>query len=305
MKTKSWPSFLTLTVVLLLARRASAAEGTPANAPSSDADACTSSYEGAQELMRPNRSESKLLVARESLRTCLRSNCKSWMVADCSKWLSEVETRIPTVVFSAKNTAGRDITDVKVTSNNGAPIAETLDGRSIEMEPGLHDFVFTASDGTKLDKRTLVREGDKAQNISVVFEAPPGERPPPTLAGGTSTDTRPERNTHSLRYLGYGLAGAGVVGLGIGAFFGLSAIQKKNDANCSADGFCDPGTRGDALDAARVSTIAFIAGGVLAAGGVALIILAPSSRASSARVSTLHRVEARLTPGGFALGGEW
>jgi hypothetical protein len=303
MNTKSRLCTIALATSLLLSRIASADPDPPPApaAPPPDADVCTTSYEGAQELMRPNRSESKLLLARESLRTCLRSNCKSWIVADCSKWLSEVETRIPTVVFSAKTTAGRDLTDVRVTNANGETVAQSLDGHSIEMEPGPHDFVFLGPAGGRVERHALVREGEKAQNVSAVFEAAPGEvgptgPQPPVLA------PRAEKATPTLRYVGYGLAGAGVVGLGLGAVFGLTAIAKKNDAKCDGNGFCDAGPRADALDAARVSTIAFVAGAVLGAGGVALILLSPSSSSSS---TTSAHVDARIWPNGAGIGGTW
>lgn len=295
MNTKSPFLVVAVAMTLLLPRSASAdPEPAPPPPPAPETDVCTTSYEGAQELMRPNRSESKLLVARESLRTCLRSNCKSFIVADCSKWLSEVETRIPSVVFSAKTTAGRDLANVKVTSATGDAIADNLDGHSIEMEPGPHDFVFVTSDGAKLEKHALIREGEKAQNVSVIFEVP-GEAPP-IAQPNPGVDHPTEKSPPTLRYVGYGLAGVGVAGLGLGAIFGATAIAKKNDANCDGNGFCDAGPRSDALDAARISTIAFIAGGILGAGGLALILLSPSSS---------HRVTARISANGVGLGGLW
>jgi hypothetical protein len=299
MKTNSWPGIVAIATSLLVSRIASADPDPvpPPAPPPPEADVCTTSYEGAQELMRPNRSESKLLLARESLRTCLRSNCKSWIVADCSKWLSEVETRIPSVVFSAKNTTGRDLSDVSVTAATGETIAQSLDGHSIEMEPGPHDFVFLRADGTRVEKHALVREGEKAQNVSAIFEAAPAETSPspsnPSVLG-----PKTEKTTPTLRYVGYGLAGAGVVGLGLGAVFGLTAIAKKNDANCDG-GFCDPEPRADALDAARVSTVAFVAGAVLGAAGIALILVSPSSSSTSAHL------DARISPNGVGIGGAW
>lgn len=294
MTTKPWHRPLLVAMgILLLAPDASADPDPAPLPPESEADLCAASYEGAQEFMRPNRSESKLLIARASLRTCVRSNCKSWMVNDCSKWLSEVETRIPTVVFSAKNTAGRELTDVKVMTATGRPIVESLDGHAVEMEPGGHHFVFVGADGVRVEKKTIIREGEKAQNVSAMFEAPPGEKP---LTPAVAEIPEP---TPTIRYVGYGLAATGGVALGFGAIFGLNAIVQKNAANCDAEGACDPGPRGEALAAARISTIAFIAGGVLGAAGVTLIVLSP--RHSGA----VRRVGASLAPGGMLVGGTW
>jgi hypothetical protein len=245
--------------------------------------------------MRPNQAEGKLLLARESLRTCLRSNCKSWMVADCSKWLSEVETRIPTVVFAAKDTAGRDLTSVRVTNADGSAIVETLDGRAVELEPGPHDFVFVGADGARVAHHALVREGEKAQAVLATFEAPPAPKPPPEAQPPVAPPPPPRRETPALRYVGYGATGLGAIGLGLGAVFGLITLSKKS-SDCDAKGFCTPGTRDSLSTTAAISTVGFVAGAALAAGGIALVLLTPASS---------HRVEARLSPSGMTIGGRW
>lgn len=251
-----------------------------------ETNVCTESYERAQIAMKPRagEGESTLLQARASLLTCMRSNCKDWMVADCSKWLTEVEARIPTVVFSARNTAGRDLTDIRVQNTSGEPLATRLDGRAIELEPGEHVFVFVAEDGTRVEKRALVREGEKAQSIAATFEASAEElakaRGP--LGPGPTSPTRPDDPGHvekapgTLQYVGYGAAGIGAVGLGVGAVFGLVSINKKSDARCD-DRYCDDAAAlSDAKSAAGVATVGFIAGSVLLAGGIALVLFAPS-----------------------------
>jgi hypothetical protein len=76
-------------------------------------------------------------------------------------------------------------------------------------------------------------------------------------------------------------AGLGVVGLGVGTVFGISAMGDKNDAHCTSNNVCSSQTDAqklkDAGSAAGLSTIMFIAGGVLAAGGITLFAVAPSS----------------------------
>lgn len=268
---------------------------------------CTEAYEQSQIQMKPRagEGESALLSARASLLTCMRSNCKDWMVADCSKWLTEVEARIPTVVFSARNTAGRDLSAVQVQKDSGEALATRLDGRAIELEPGEHLFVFVAEDGTRVEKRALVREGEKAQSIVATFEASAEElakaRGQTTPVGPSGPVDKPpiETQPSTLRYVGYGAAGIGVVGLGIGAIFGITAINKKNAADCDDSGSCSNfAAVGDAKSAATVATVGFIAGAALLAGGVALVLFAPTSSV---------RVEARAAalPGGgfYGVGG--
>jgi hypothetical protein len=267
---------------------------------------CTDAYEQSQIQMKPRtgEGESSLLRARASLLTCMRSNCKDWMVADCSKWLTEVEARIPTVVFSARNTAGRDLTDVQVQKASGEPLATRLDGRAIELEPGEYVFVFVATDGTRVEKTALVREGEKAQSVVGMFEASPEELAKargqgPAAPSGPGDSGRVESQPSTLHYVGYGAAGLGAVGLGIGTIFGITAINQKSNARCGDDNLCEDGSAlNDAVSAAKVATVGFIAGGILVAGGVALLLFTPAKSV---------RVEARgaAMPGGalYGIGG--
>jgi hypothetical protein len=86
-------------------------------------------------------------------------------------------------------------------------------------------------------------------------------------------------------------AGAGVVGLAglvVGSIFGVKAIGKKSDADaacspadptrCSAPGAA---LRLEEKSAGTISTISFIAGGVVFAGGVVLFATAPRSHAKA------------------------
>jgi serine/threonine-protein kinase len=85
--------------------------------------------------------------------------------------------------------------------------------------------------------------------------------------------------------VGLVLGGAGVIAIGAGAFFGLKASSTYDDALalCNPSNQCKQ--RGldladDATSQATVSTIAFVAGGVLLAGGAVLYLTAPRARVS-------------------------
>ena len=80
--------------------------------------------------------------------------------------------------------------------------------------------------------------------------------------------------------------GLGVVGVGVGTVFGLRTSSQWKDAQthctglqCDRDGV-DLASR--AKNAGTVSTISFIAGGVFAAGGLALYFTAPSPSTTKA-----------------------
>jgi len=249
-----------------------------------EGDVCKASYEGAQVSMKSTDGKKDLLTAREQLRTCLRSDCKDWIVADCSRWLTDVESRIPTIVFAARDTAGHEITDARVMNESGAEVAATLDGRSIEMNPGRYVYVFARPDGTRRDQTVIVREGEKVQVVTATFDAPPGAT--------TTTTTEPPpivvTPRNNLRTTGYVVGGVGVAGLAVGSIFGLMAMSAKSGGNCDGD-LCDGGTRDKAYPYATVSTIAFVAGAALVAGGVLLVLISPNNPKKSAYNSTVTR----------------
>lgn len=274
----------------------------PSDARAQGADACNPAYEEADGLVRSGGD--KLLDAREKLRTCARPVCKAWMVKECTKSLADVEARIPSVVLVAKDAAGAELVDVTVTSGDKT-LASRLDGKSIEIGPGERRFVFALADGRRVSVQTIVKEGEKAQRVSATFEAPkrevvatttPSRAPESTRApSGSSpvgeppaTQSPPPSDEHpshgsALRTVGFVAAGAGIVGLGIGALFGIKAIGNKSDAMCNDKNECKPGPLDDARSSASVATVGFVAGALLAAGGVTLILVSPSRGSTSAK----------------------
>jgi hypothetical protein len=122
---------------------------------------------------------------------------------------------------------------------------------------------------------------------------------PPSSDGGSAPRTGATR-----RWIGLGIGGAGVIGLGLGSAFGLMAKSKLNQSN---DGPCNAATnkctqaglslRQDAGNAATASTIAFVAGGVALAAGIVLYVTAPRA----APISALVVAPAPLAGGGGAI----
>jgi hypothetical protein len=92
--------------------------------------------------------------------------------------------------------------------------------------------------------------------------------------------------------------------LGVGAAFGVTAIVENDDAHCNASRQCAPGPLSEARTDAVGADIGLIAGGVLLAGGFALVVLTPKGPRG-----TSLAVDARpgLGPGraGFVLEGRF
>ncbi|MET0594557.1 MAG: hypothetical protein ABW133_17790 [Polyangiaceae bacterium] len=123
-------------------------------------------------------------------------------------------------------------------------------------------------------------------------------------AAFNASSTSAESRSSSQRTMGIVLGAAGVVGIGVGSFFGLSAMSKNSEAadlcpnkECkSADGLS---LTEDAKSAATGANIAFGLGLAALAGGAVLYFTAPSSNHAS-QTRTLH---ARIGPNSIVLGG--
>jgi hypothetical protein len=114
---------------------------------------------------------------------------------------------------------------------------------------------------------------------------------PPAPPAATAT-AEVSSGTSGLRVAAYGVFAAGVVGLGVGAALGIVSFMNRNtinnamrDANGNVTGLTQ--TQAYALDAqvhtfATVANVLFGVGGALAATGVVLFIVSPSSSGSVA-----------------------
>jgi hypothetical protein len=249
------------------------------------------------------RNHHELVAAAEKLRICARLSCPGVVQRDCAAWLVEVERSLPTVVLAAKDGAGHDLFDVRVTVD-GKALTSKLDGAGVPLDPGPHAFRFELADGTNATTRVLVKEGDKNAVVSAVLahESPAPavvvsspSTPPPTSPSSPApprdATPPPAQSWTARRWAGLAITSVGAAGLATGAVFGAMASSQwstaQNEcpthAGCSAQAIAD---RDSSASRATVSSVAFIAGGVLAAAGVVLFLTAPTEpRAASIAVS--------------------
>ena len=286
------------------------ASATPSIAHAQDAAACKNGYDRSQVA----RDAGKLVDAQKLLRQCSNASCSAFVQKECVGWLEDVEARLASVILSAKDRAGVDLVDVTV-SVDGKDGPRKLDGRALDIDPGEHTFVFQLADGSRAEQRIFVREREKAKSVAVTL----GSLPPVAAlpAKPASTTTAPEEvppasggGRSSLKLVGFIAAGAGVAGLAVGTIFGLKASSKLSAPQCDTSSkMCDRGVISDARSAATVSTIGFIAGGVLVASGVMLVLLAPKGGGSagietkSAHLSATPMIG--MNVGGLSLRGAW
>jgi hypothetical protein len=287
------PLLLALLVVPLVASEA--------RADKPGAAECADAYTRAQTLRR----DRKLIDARDALRICAQPVCKDFIVKDCTTWLDQVQSSVPTVVPVATDQDGNNLPGVRV-SMDGRPLLDSIDGRSIEVDPGTHTFSFEAQDGKKADKEIVVAEGEKSKHVAVVLGTPRAAQaatPVPTVSSAPvapASGAPPEGHGSPLKTAGIVTTVVGGAGLVAGAFFGLEAMSKKSDAGCNGIQ-CSSSGDADKLRSAQsdgnLSTVFFVAGGVLAAAGVTLWAVAPGAVRATPSVGS-HDA-------GFLVRGEW
>jgi len=209
-----------------------------------------------------------------------------------------------------------------VVLRNGQPVPSSVFGSAVPMDPGEQRFEARA-DGYAPWSLT-VELADRAGSVSVDIPAlkplPAAERVSPSEAaaqvngleapaGGSalplraaSASTSATTSHHSIQGpLGAVLGGAGIVGLGVGAYFGARAIAKNNAAeDACPGGRCS--AQGDALDkqahnAATLSNAFVIGGAAVLVGGAILYFTRPRERAPSVALQLSPRA-AGVTVGG-------
>jgi hypothetical protein len=184
----------------------------------------------------------------------------------------------------------------------------TLDGRALSdaslgvafmVDPGEHQILATAPGKAAFRVSITIGRGEQ-KNVVVpaLLPSSAGDRP---VVGDTSYGTQ--------RAIGWVSLSLGVVTLGVSGFYGLRAFSRERDseARCPND-VCDVqglGLHDQAKNAARVSTVAFVAGTLAVGLGIVLVLTAPTKtdRPKSA-------VAVRLAPSvgathGLALSGSF
>lgn len=166
--------------------------------------------------------------------------------------------------------------NTEVTRDGGA-IASSELGVAIPVDAGTHK-VRASSPGLK----PWTKDVDVPAGESITLEVPPFEPEKVTPPGPAGGETHEENPGGTQRVLGIAAAGLGVGAIVGGSIFGLVAINsnstgesKCNGIYCSREGLDDINT---ASDQATVSTVLFIAGAVLVAGGAALYFTAPRAK---------------------------
>jgi len=165
------------------------------------------------------------------------------------------------------------------------------------VNPGDHLVQASAPGYLAAEQSFSIAAGSTETVTLTLGEDPDGVAEPPG-GGDPGVSTDDGSTLRLVGFIGLGLGGAGLV---LGAVTGGLAIGKHGDLTDSCpDGRC-PADQQDNLDSyetmGTLSTIGFIAGGVLAGAGLVLVLVAPSGDGDGADQAGAPALTATVGPG--------
>jgi hypothetical protein len=164
-------------------------------------------------------------------------------VAFAEEHMKALEPRLSMLVIVVGPDADRPELSV---SRDGIVLGRAVWGTRIPVDPGTH--VIEASAPGKARRRVEVRVGPDADVQTATLapledEAPPppppvvAPPPPPVVAPPPRVEAPPPpAGLSSRRIVALATGAAGVIGLGLGTYFGVTAITKHNDPNAACPG---------------------------------------------------------------------
>lgn len=214
---------------------------------------------------------------------------------------------------------------------DGQNVPRALWGIPVPVDPGTHQlevratdhkrwsspFKATAGKLTKIEVPPLETQSptappdDRPDPPAVIIEAP-NEPPPPSEQPPARLVYQPDSGR---TVAGAVLGGVGVLGLGLGTYFGLTAFARRDEVRRACENGCDGAERVAANDDnhegrtfAHISTASFGVGLVSIGLGAYFLFTAPSAAsAASAKVSRSFSIEPRVGSGsgGLSVSGAW
>jgi hypothetical protein len=193
---------------------------------------------------------------------------------------------IPSVIFTAK-LDDESVFDVSV-SVDGTAMTTQLDGKPIELNPGLHAFSFEHKGSPPIEKRLIVAPHETGQIVSVAWKAAVVA---PSLTAPTAIEPEAHRGLSAGRVLGWTTLGLAVAGVAVGSITGVMMFSERSSAQTACpNNVCKPGGMDD-IDRARtdatVSTIGFAVGGAAAVLGGYLVLRPEHQRPSTVGFLTI------------------
>jgi hypothetical protein len=157
-------------------------------------------------------------------------------------------------------------------------IKPALLGVPVPHDAGTYQLEASAPGYRPYQVEVVLADKDKKNLIIPALEPEPKEG-----SEGAAYDSASNSGSSQAwrRPVAWGAIGVGGAGLLFGTIMGILAADARGKLDCP-DGVCPPSTNPDDVGAFRtyrdLSSVGIIAGGILAAGGVTLLLTAPKTR---------------------------
>jgi len=187
-----------------------------------------------------------------------------------------IEATLSHVTFRAPSSDG---VSFKI---DGAALEAAVLGTAVPIDPGDHAIEATAPGKTPYKASFHVdAQASSIVDVPALVDAPVAVTPPPVV-GEPHHDEAPADNGSTKRTVGYIVGGAGIVAIGVGAYFGVRTLSLASDVSSACPN--GPCTSPDAIDKnstahtdALISDITIGVGVVAIAAGVYLILTSKPS----------------------------
>jgi hypothetical protein len=281
----------------------------------------------ASEAGQDKKLRGSLREAREQLLVCARDVCPMVVRQDCTAWLTEIITALPSVVVGARDPRGQDLVDVTV-SVDGTVVASRLDGKPIDVDPGVHTFRYALPTGAApVEERVVIRQGERNRTLTVNFGAkPPSHAAPasvepahaedatggrPNAAPGAAPESvEPARDHRGLRPYAYVAGAVGAAGVITFAIAGLLSDSAYSDLRSQCgNGLCPLSKQSEASTGKAEQTAANVGLGVglagLAVGATVFVLSFPPKGTPRSEPPASASAEISFAPGWIGVRGRF
>jgi hypothetical protein len=202
--------------------------------------------------------------------------------ADAQSELAALQPRVPMLTIKIASSPSLAVT------MDGEQVRSAILGLPMPVNPGDHTLRATADGMAPGETKVSLKEGERQSASLTLVPLPPSAAGATPASAATPAapegSPAPKAGLSTMQIAGIGAGAVGVVGLALGGVFGAMAFSAKSQqqSDCAGPGNCT--NRAGALSEhdsvnsdATLSTVAFVAGGVLVAGGVTLFFMGRST----------------------------
>jgi hypothetical protein len=127
--------------------------------------ACAATYKNALQVEQAGH----LRQAKDLLLSCAKATCGALVKQQCTARYAQLESDIPSVVPLVSDENGEPRVDVQVTIDNEL-LTSRLDGRALPVDPGVHEFSFTADGAVVATQKVMIVQGQRNRPIAVALQ---------------------------------------------------------------------------------------------------------------------------------------